>query len=36
VTIAAIGSDAHRPEDVAFDFNAAAAVAWELFPYCDE
>mgnify|MGYP001224242606 CR=1 FL=1 len=36
VRIAAIGSDAHSPEDVAFDFENAAAIAYELFPYCDE
>jgi histidinol-phosphatase (PHP family) len=36
VRIVAIGSDAHRPEDVGYDFEAAAAIAYELFPYCDE
>lgn len=36
VRIAAIGSDAHKPEEVAFDFEVAAGVAYELFPYCDE
>jgi histidinol-phosphatase (PHP family) len=35
-SIVAIGSDAHKPEDVAYDFEAAAAIAYELFPYCDE
>ncbi|MEW6014211.1 MAG: histidinol-phosphatase [Candidatus Zixiibacteriota bacterium] len=36
VRIAAIGSDAHKPEELAFDFEVAAGVAYELFPYCDE
>ncbi|SYZ74092.1 putative Histidinol phosphate phosphatase HisJ family [Candidatus Zixiibacteriota bacterium] len=36
VRIAAIGSDAHSPDDLAFDFENAAAIAYELFPYCDE
>jgi len=36
VTITSIGSDAHRPEEVGYDFDAAAAVAYELLPYCDE
>jgi histidinol-phosphatase (PHP family) len=36
VHISAIGSDAHRPDEVGFDFEGAAAVAYELFPYCDE
>ena len=34
--IAAIGSDAHKPEELAYDFEVAAGVAYELFPYCDE
>jgi histidinol-phosphatase (PHP family) len=32
----ALGSDAHRPADLALDFDAAAAVAYELVPYVDE
>ncbi len=36
VRILAIGSDAHRPEEVGYDFEAASALAWELYPYCDE
>ncbi|UCD18397.1 MAG: histidinol-phosphatase HisJ family protein [Candidatus Zixiibacteriota bacterium] len=36
VRVAAIGSDAHRPDDVGGDLDAAAPVAHELFPYCDE
>ncbi len=36
VNISAIGSDAHTPDDVAYDFETAAAIAYELFPYCDE
>jgi len=36
VHIAAIGSDAHSPDEVGFDFEAAAGIAYELFPYCDE
>ncbi|MBN2226481.1 MAG: histidinol-phosphatase HisJ family protein [candidate division Zixibacteria bacterium] len=36
VRIAAIGSDAHKPEDVGGNLESAAQVAYELFPYCDE
>lgn len=36
VLLAAMGSDAHRPEQLALDFDAAAAVAYELIPYVDE
>jgi len=36
VNINAIGSDAHKPEEVAYDFETATAIAYELFPYCDE
>ncbi|MCX6826727.1 MAG: histidinol-phosphatase [candidate division Zixibacteria bacterium] len=36
VHIAALGSDAHTPADVGFDFDSAATIAYELFPYCDE
>jgi histidinol-phosphatase (PHP family) len=36
VRLISLGSDAHRPEDIALDFEAAAAVAYELFPYVDE
>lgn len=31
-----LGSDAHRPGDIALDFEAASAVAYELVPYVDE
>lgn len=36
VRILAIGSDAHRPEEIGYDLDAAATVAPELFPYTDE
>lgn len=36
VHLIALGSDAHRPEEIAHDFDAAAAIAYELFPYVDE
>jgi len=36
VRLVALGSDAHRPDQIALDFDAAAAVAHELFPYVDE
>jgi len=36
VRIMAIGSDAHRPEDVGYDFEMAATIAYDLFPYTDE
>jgi histidinol-phosphatase (PHP family) len=36
VRLMALGSDAHRPDQMALDFDAAAAVAYELFPYVDE
>ncbi|MEW5922555.1 MAG: histidinol-phosphatase [Candidatus Zixiibacteriota bacterium] len=36
VRIAAIGSDAHRPHEVGYDFEAAKMVAYDLFPYCNE
>jgi len=36
VRIAAIGSDAHRPSEVGFDFDAAQMVAYDLFPYTNE
>jgi histidinol-phosphatase (PHP family) len=32
----ALGSDAHRPDQLALDFDAATAVAYELIPYVDE
>jgi histidinol-phosphatase (PHP family) len=32
----AIGSDAHRPDQLALDFDPASAVAYELIPYTDE
>lgn len=34
--IVAIGSDAHKPDEVAHEFDMAAAVAYDLFPYVDE
>ena len=36
VKIVAIGSDAHKPEQLAYDFDTAASIAYELFPYCSE
>jgi histidinol-phosphatase (PHP family) len=36
VRLIALGSDAHRPDDLALDFEAASAVAYELLPYVDE
>lgn len=36
VNISGIGSDAHTPNEVAYDFETATAIAYELFPYCDE
>ncbi|PKK84922.1 MAG: hypothetical protein CVT49_01850 [candidate division Zixibacteria bacterium HGW-Zixibacteria-1] len=36
VRIAAIGSDAHRPSEIGFDFDAAKMVAYDLFPYTNE
>lgn len=36
VRLVTLGSDAHRPADLAIDFEAAAATAYELFPYVDE
>jgi len=36
VRIIALGSDAHCPEQMALDFDAAVAVAYDLFPYVDE
>ncbi len=36
VRIIAMGSDAHRPEDVGYDLETAATIAYELFPYTDE
>lgn len=36
VRILSIGSDAHRPEEVGYDFEAASAAIYELTPYCDE
>jgi histidinol-phosphatase (PHP family) len=34
--LTALGSDAHNPGDLALDFDAATAVAYELVPYVDE
>jgi len=36
VRIVAVGSDAHRPEEVAYDFEGAMGVAYELLPYRGE
>ncbi|UCD93457.1 MAG: histidinol-phosphatase [Candidatus Zixiibacteriota bacterium] len=36
VGITTIGSDAHRPEHLAYDFDTAALIAHELFPYISE
>nr|MBN2278913.1 histidinol-phosphatase HisJ family protein [candidate division Zixibacteria bacterium] len=36
VRIAAIGSDAHKPDEIGYDFDGAMAIAYELFPYCNE
>jgi histidinol-phosphatase (PHP family) len=36
VRLIALGSDAHHPDQLALDFDAASAVAYELVPYVDE
>lgn len=36
VRIVAVGSDAHRPDEVAYDFDGAMGVAYELLPYRGE
>jgi histidinol-phosphatase (PHP family) len=36
VSLLTLGSDAHRPSDIALDFDAAIGVAYELTPYVDE
>ncbi|MDD4051723.1 MAG: hypothetical protein PHR28_07495, partial [candidate division Zixibacteria bacterium] len=36
VQLIALGSDAHNPDQMALDFETAATVAYELFPYVDE
>ncbi len=36
VRLLTLGSDAHHPDQIALDFDAAAAVAYELIPYVDE
>lgn len=36
VLLVSLGSDAHRPDDIGYDFEAASSVAYELFPYVDE
>jgi len=36
VHIIAVGSDAHRPEEIACDFEGAIGVAYELLPYRGE
>jgi len=36
VRLVTLGSDAHHVKDIALDFDAAAAVAYELFPHINE
>ncbi len=36
VRLVTLGSDAHRPDQIALDFDTATAVAYELTPYVDE
>ncbi|NMC42809.1 MAG: histidinol-phosphatase HisJ family protein [candidate division Zixibacteria bacterium] len=36
VSLITLGSDAHHPDQLALDFETAATVAYELFPYVDE
>lgn len=36
VTLLALGSDAHKPAQMALDFDTASGVAYELVPYVDE
>jgi histidinol-phosphatase (PHP family) len=36
VRLIALGSDAHHPDQMGLDFETAATVAYELFPYVDE
>ena len=36
VRIRSVGSDAHRPDQLALDFEAAAAIAYDVFPYVKE
>jgi len=36
VRLVALGSDAHRPDQLALDFDTASSVAYELMPYVDE
>ena len=36
VRLISLGSDAHCPDQLALDFNTAATIAYELFPYVDE
>ncbi len=36
VRLLALGSDAHRPDQIALDFDTASSVAYELMPYVDE
>ena len=37
VQVRSVGSDAHQPSEVAYDFENASTVAYELIsPYCGE
>ncbi|MFH1699258.1 MAG: histidinol-phosphatase HisJ family protein [Candidatus Zixiibacteriota bacterium] len=36
VCLKSVGSDAHKPSQLALDFEVASTVAYELFPYTDE
>ncbi len=36
VMLVSLGSDAHHPDQIAYDFEAASSIAYELFPYVDE
>ncbi len=36
VRLVTLGSDAHRPDQIALDFDTATSVAYELMPYVDE
>lgn len=36
IQLMTLGSDAHKPSDIALDFEAAMSVAYELTPYVDE
>jgi len=36
VPVVAVGSDAHRPEELAYDFETVSTIAYELMPYYGE